>query len=989
MAVVKSGLRLLTMVCLPLMVVGQDLTTILPNNPPSVNWRQINTPDFRLIFPSGFDVQAQRVANILDHIHDENSASMGVTPRKIPIILQNQTSVSNGFVSMGPRRSEFFTMPPQNYNNAGANDWLSLLAVHEYRHVAQYQRSLVGFSKFVYYAFGQQALSLVTFTGVPQWYWEGDAVAMETAFTSSGRGRIPEFDLVLRTNLMEGRRFNYEKQYLRSYRHNITDHYVLGYHMVSYLRKRTNDPMIWEKVGRRAWSWPFLPFTFSRAIRKEAGLSVDGLYREMADSLTDTWSKQIAALKLSEFKAVNVREKRYYIDYQFPQPQEDGSVIVMKSGIGDTPQIVRLIDGREEKRFVIGPQPESGMLSAIDGKVVWNEFRYDPRWRMRTYNVVRITDLHTGKTKTLSRKTRYGSAALSPDGTRVATVESATDYSQRVVVLDANTGTVLKTFDNPDAHLISMPRWSPDGKTILTVQLGNEGKSIVQTDYTSGKHTILLTAGSENIGHPVLHGNYLFYNSPYSGIDNIYAVDLTSLERFQVTSSRYGAYNPAVSADGDWIFYNDQTVNGLDVVRVALEPSFWTPIRNVKLPDDNTFDHLVKQEGHPELLASVPVRTFDVAPYSKLRSVVKPHSWGPYFNTSITNAEIGITSRDVLSSTIINAGYLFDINERTGNFRAGVSYQGLYPLINVEGTYGNREVNTGFDDLDITFKWSEIGGTAGLRVPLVLTRSKYVTGVSLSSSMGLTQVSDFRSLVYRNGQILRVGTDRRVRINDSLSFIFDNQVSNGTLLYNLSSLSLTRYQLTSRRDLNPRFGQAVDLDFYSTPVGGDFGGYQASARATLYFPGLMKHHSFFVRGGYQVSNSGFETNRYSFRNRIFKPRGFRYPRDQEFMSWSANYTFPILYPDLALGPLANFQRIRANIFYDGARGKGTSYYYHTDGRLFFGRSDKMYHSAGAELTVDLNIFRLLPQLDVGVRFTRGLSEKEDLMVEFLMGSLNL
>ena len=55
----------------------------------------------------------------------------------------------------------------------------------------------------------------------PQWFWEGDAVATETAFTPSGRGRIPNFGLVLRTNLLEGRTFNYHKQYLRSYKHNI------------------------------------------------------------------------------------------------------------------------------------------------------------------------------------------------------------------------------------------------------------------------------------------------------------------------------------------------------------------------------------------------------------------------------------------------------------------------------------------------------------------------------------------------------------------------------------------------------------------------------------------------------------------------------------------------------------------------------------------------------------------------------------------------
>ncbi len=979
---------------------GQELTSIQNNNPPSIRWSQINTPDFRLIFPAGFDAQAQRVANTLDHIHDENSVTMGVKPKKISILLQNQTSVANGFVSLAPRRSEFFTMPPQSYNNAGANDWLTLLTVHEYRHVAQYQRSIVGFSKFVYYAFGQQALSLMTFTAVPQWLWEGDAVATETALTSSGRGRIPEFGLVFRTNLVEGRRFNYEKQYLRSYRHNVPDHYVLGYHMISHLRKRTNDPLIWEKVGRRAWSWPFMPFTFSRAIKKEAGLSVDGLYREMADSLTNLWTKQIESVKKTVFKPVNNRKKKYFIDYLYPQPQDDGSVIVMKSGIGDTPQLVVLREGNETKRFIIGPQPESGMLSAMGGKVVWNEYRYDPRWRMRNYSVIRTYDVHTGRSNTLTSKSRYGSAALSPDGSMIATIESKVDYSQRLTVIDAQNGTVRKTFDNPDSHLLSMPRWSNDGKAILTVALTGSGKKILRFDFNAETSKSLFDAGSENIGHPVLHDNYLFYNSPYSGIDNIYVIDTATGQKYQVTSSLYGAYNPAISHDGDWIYYNEHTLNGQDVVRVAFEPSFWTPIEQVTQPVTNTYQHLVEQEGHADILAGVPNNKFPVTPYSKAKSLINPHSWGPYFNTSITNAELGITSRDLLGTTVINAGYTFDINERTGNFRAGVSYQGLYPIIDAEGTFGNRRETAAAsvrneDDevipLNINFVWKETGASLGFRVPLVLTRSKYVSGVSLQSVAGLTNVVGFRHQIVNSSTnvLLRSAPGRNVRLGDSFSFLYDYYVGNGILLYNRSSISLTRYLLTSRRDLNPKFGQALDFELYSTPFGGDYQGYQAAVRSTLYFPGLKKHHSVFLRGGYQLGTSGNETNRYSFRNRIFKPRGFRYPRDSEFMSWSVNYTLPVVYPDFALGPLANFQRIRANAFYDGGYGVGTMHYYSDNGAIEPRSTNAKYHSAGLELTVDMNVLRLLPQLDVGVRFTRGISRKEDLMVEFLLGTLNL
>jgi len=58
------------------------------------------------------------------------------------------------------------------------------------------------------------------------------------------------------------------------------------------------------------------------------------------------------------------------------------------------------------------------------------------------------------------------------------------------------------------------------------------------------------------------------YNSPVSGIDNIYALDVKSGNRFQITCSKYGAYNPVVSKDGKWIYYNDQGRDGMDVVKI-------------------------------------------------------------------------------------------------------------------------------------------------------------------------------------------------------------------------------------------------------------------------------------------------------------------------------------------------------------------------------------------------------------------------------------
>lgn len=164
--------------CLYTCVYGQ---TVLDGNPTRLKWRQVKTENFKVLFPTGFDQQAQRVANTLEHIRTAEARTLGSVPRKITVILQNQSAVSNGFVSILPRRSEFYTMSPQDYNFLGTNDWLDLLTSHEYRHVVQYQHATRGFNRLFYYLFGSSTLAGMSQAAAPQWFWEGDAVAVETA----------------------------------------------------------------------------------------------------------------------------------------------------------------------------------------------------------------------------------------------------------------------------------------------------------------------------------------------------------------------------------------------------------------------------------------------------------------------------------------------------------------------------------------------------------------------------------------------------------------------------------------------------------------------------------------------------------------------------------------------------------------------------------------------------------------------------------------
>lgn len=942
----------------------------LPTLPSSIKLQQVNTPHFKIIFPRGFETQGQRMANTLEHLYKPVSSSLDASPKKISIIMQNQNSVSNGFVTLGPRRSEFYTMSPQNYNFLGTLDWLDLLAVHEYRHVVQYDKSRVGFTKFLYILLGEYTQNAVASASVPSWYWEGDAVGIETALTHSGRGRIPDFSMAFRANLLEKGFFNYSKQYLRSYRDFIPNHYVFGYHFATYIKNKYGSKAM-ENIVTRTWRKPFLPFEFSFAMKKETGYRMPVLYKNMMRDLRSEWQDQIYSEKLTKFETVSTRKNKTYTNYSYPQPLDGGYILALKSGLGDINQLVsiNLATGKEKKEFVLGPINDPGFLSAAGNTVVWAEFRYDPRWLTRTYSVINTYNIVTRRHNQITSLSRYSGVAISPDRSKIVAIENKSDYENEIVVLDAYRGTELKRFKNNENGFYSMPRWDDKSNSLVVLNQFDQKKGVIQIDYETGERKKLIPATYEHIGSPVLWKEYLFYNSGYTGIDNIYVLNTKTNQRFRVTSAKYGASNPAISLDGSKIYYNNYTVDGYDIVQIPFDPTSWVPVEQVKNEDIKLYQPLVEAEDNEDILFSVPDSTYKVTRYHK--KPLKIHSWGPLLTGSSTEIEAGIYSTNILSTSDVFLGAEFD---NMGNVKGvtRVSYQGLYPIIDVTATYGSRISNRNsifirndslFSGYEENKTWNEATIKAGLRFPFLLTHTKFHSKIEIYNYVGLTSVTNLNSVLPPN------------------DVVYSNLLSNGMLVNNEFRFSWYNLLSQSKRDIYSRFGQALTIENFATPYGGDFNGSLTAVKAHLYLPGVFKHHSINFFGGWQHQKINYDRGEHIFNNRMPYPRGTLAYTHEDFYTIRSNYDLPLLYPDLSIGPFLNIQRIKAELFYDYGFGKtdlenyGYSY-----------KESKEYHSAGVDLTFDFNVMRALPLLELGVRYVY-LPDQGESKFEFLIGSL--
>lgn len=316
--------------------------------------------------------------------------------------------------------------------------------------------------------------------------------------------------------------------------------------------------------------------------------------------------------------------------------------------------------------------------------------------------------------------------------------------------------------------------------------------------------------------------------------------------------------------------------------------------------------------------------------------------------------------------------------------------QALYPIVDAEYSSGQRTVqvadelefiesvdgsDTTFVRKPLSFSWQEESREAGLRIPLNLTASSFFTQVNLGGAVGRTEVRDFTNSFDQGGRLVS---------NDYPQYFFRSYQDNGRLLYGRFSMSAYNLMRRSERDINSRWGQALFIQSWNTIPGSDFTGAQQSVSGYMYFPGLVRHHSLWGYWAYQNTRIDWRDRAdYTFRNQIPLPRGASVSRFEKMYAMSVNYTMPLLYPDLHLGPLVNLRRIRVNGFTDYAFGSNPEL-----SAITRSPESAAYLSAGMEVKLDLNFLRLMPEFDIGVRVSQVVRPGPNLVVELLLGTLN-
>lgn len=878
-------------------------------NPLSVKWRQINSNGFRLIYPSELEKEAQRMANTIAHIYPYVGQSLERQKTSIPIVFQNRGTIANGFVQLAPKKSQFNTTPPQQFDS---QDWLNNLAVHELRHVAQFDKITGGqahpFPEEIYFAY--------LGASIPTWFFEGDAVSTETSLTHAGRGRQPAWIMPFRTSLLNRVDFSYSKAYFGSNKDQTPGYYQLGYLLTSQLRKEFGKGIVdslLSDIHRR----PLRLYPFSQSLKKYTGYNTKNFYQHVLAQLKKDWQKQDEQNQSIDYQSLN-KAARIATNYYLPTALPNKQILTLKQSKGEVSGFVLInADKSEEQLFKIGYQ-EQAWFSYANKLLVWDEIRYDPRYKQRNYSVICLYDFGTKSKRQLTFRSRLFSPTLSGDGKKLIAVQADLKNQFNLVEIDLESGQIAKVYENPSNLILQTPALNNNGSALAWISVSEKGKSLWLTN-EQGKITQLISETNQQLSRPIFIGYKIAFNAHLSGLDNIYEISPADKKISALTSAKYGAFNASPSEDGQSILFNNYQLMGYEIAS--------TPVQAQEV-QANHFVYFgaeaEKQENTGDVFRKIPDSIYTSKSYSPLAHSFSFHSISPTVDDD-DRLGIALKSNDLLNTLDFFGGVSYDSDLRKLEYNAGLSYKSLYPILSA--TFRNRPRLAYYRLKDQLYEANWRENRIELKASVPLSINAYNHNYSFLGEIGTSYTQ--RNFAQREAQLF----------NKTLNFPMSYR------------LGLGHSVRAAERDVAPKWAQSVTLTYYNQPFDKSLNGDLIAFESAFYFPGLLKNHSFMASFNYQESSGALRGN-----NEINTVYGYGQIRAKSELKNTLllNYRFPIAFPDAEIGSLAYIRNFRGGFF---------SHYENIGSETNLAEPKTF----GLELRSSLNLLRYQPVIDLGVR----------------------
>ncbi len=893
---------------------------------PAIKWKQVNNDTARVIFPEAMYSQAREVASIINALSHQTLPTIGTKVRKINIVFQNQSTISNGYVQLAPYRSEFQLTADQNSFELGSLPWPKQLVIHEYRHVQQYNNYRVGLSKALYYLFGESGQELANSISIPNWFWEGDAVFQETLVSRQGRGRIPFFFNGYRSIWAAEKKYSWMKLRNGSLRDFIPDHYPLGYMLVAYGREKFGDE-IWKPVTGNAAAFKGLFYPMQKGVQRNMGISFPK-YR--ADALNFFKAQLPSGSPANSLDSFAAHQRHFAGDQEYPQFLDEKRIIFVESSYKKVHRfVIRDFSSGKDKTIRIRSISLDNYFSCRNEQIAYAAYETNLRWGWSDFSVLRILDIKTGKERRISSRSKYFSPDISPDGKQIAAVEQDPDGGISLVILNAGDGSLKKKLPNPNQYYFTYPKFlnAQDLVTPLRNPKGEMALALVHID--DGSVSFLTPFSMNLICYPSIHKDSVFFSASLDGRDQLFVLAGKVLYRVSLPGMDESSRNYQFQAYADHCVWTRFTAVGYRMSILPASAIEWIPIQASVLATPLTdMDIHALQRGPVDLADRVRPTEAAAGSYPETSHLFNIYSWRPYITDP--NYTFALESQNVMNTLQSELYFTYNRNEESKKIGLNALYGAFFPWIDLgfsytfdrNGIYKNKEIF-----------WNEWQARAGLSVPLYLSQGKtYAQWLA-----GIDFVLDQPQL-------------------NAKSASFKDSLNLDGFLYINPKINFTNQSQKAKQQINPSWAQTVLLEYDQALT--QYNAQQFLISGYFYFPGLAATNSLVLTAAFQERDS---LNQVRYSNDFPFSRGYTAENFYRMVRLGANYHVPLAYPDWGFANMIYFLRIRSNIFFDYTRALNNF----VNGPPVWND----YRSIGAELFFDTKWWNQLP-ISFGIRYSR-------------------
>lgn len=891
-------------------------------------WEKLSTVNTNIFYPQGWKSKAVEVMHwtkVFDSL--SASTSLGLLKYKAPIVLQPFTTQSNGYVTYGPYKSEFYlTGNPEVYSQS-SNDWLQQLTFHEYRHIQQYSAfRQYTLPKIFYFLIGEYGLDFYGNMIIPNYFWEGDAVYHETRFTNAGRGRLNMFYHPFREIFKHQHHYNWMQWRNGSMIKNIPNHYQLGYLLTSYGYQKYGDDF-WKVISNDALKLKGLFYSFQHSFKTNYGIRYKDFRREALSYYDSILNKNTAVVNTSaadKFRSDQVWS--YWID--------SNKVIYLENSYKKQPRFfVKDLSSNKVKSLDFQWISNERQFHYSKDRIVYTKYDVNPRWHWTTYQDIVWYDLKTNQQKVITSKGKYFQPAIHSNLNLVVAIAQEEEKNELHVIQADDPHAEIHKIQNTENYAYHHPRWKQNednNASIYSLIHTKEGKMSVAEVFLDGIHELLFEPIYAQIGNFVIQKDSIYLNINDEDRDRLYV--FTNGKFYQLEDKNAPANYYYFDVKNNKISYSNYHLEGLTVEVKNLQSNQWREVDTLKWKNPISLITSLTDKGDIEIISHLDSSKMRVKKVSVLGSPFRIYNW---MTTPVATDELNIRAE---AANIINS--LFAYGEYNHNFTtglnktsAGIGIGAWITRLSVNFQNQNRgTLNIIQADSTVRstgFHQNEWNITAS--VPLVFYKKRSVKTLQALMSIGQ---------VYREGHTANQNRDYH---------LFKAQVQ------------YFQYIPPAQNNIQNRSGFLL-LARYDKAWGALNAERQAFV-GTAYLPGVGANHALDI--GYHFQNLR-KTNQVALTEFITLSRGFQQVYLHQISKGASNYHMPLFYPDFGFANIYFIQRVRTQLFYDFSRFT----YYNTQQNRPTIKGNAI--SAGVGLWLDGKIWNQYP-IKIGFRYAHEVS----------------